>query len=265
VGRHLCFALHLQNEWCIRIPTSLEDIFKMAKEKKISRRGFLATGPAVAAGSAISVKGITQEAELVHGTPPSGIPLRVQSMISVLTKKELIDPKALDKVIEFFETKVGPHHGARVVAQAWVDPVFKENLLKDANSALEDFELPGVGSAHLVAVANSAKVHNVLVCTLCSCYPWSLLGLPPTWYKDSAYRSRVVIDPRGVVEEFGLTLEEDVEVRVWDSTAELRYIVIPERPQGTDGMSEEELAALVTRDSMVGVEKLKPFKPEAKA
>ena len=242
----------------IKFPTSLEDIFKMTKEK-ISRRGFLATGPAVAAGSALSA----QETVPQHGTPPSGLDLRVRSIISVLTKKELIDPKALDKVLEFFETRVGPHHGARVVTRAWLDPVFKESLLKDANAALEDFELPGVGSAHLVAIANSAKVHNVVVCTLCSCYPWSLLGLPPTWYKDSAYRSRVVIDPRGVLEEFGLTLDEDVEVRVWDSTAELRYIVIPERPQGTDGMGEEDLAELVTRDAMVGVEKLEPFKPEA--
>jgi nitrile hydratase len=230
----------------------------MAKEK-ISRRGFLATGPAVAASSAISAQEIKPH---IHGTPPSGIDLRVRSLISVLTKKKLIDPKALDKVIQFFETKVGPHYGAQVVAQAWLDKSFKERLLADASEALQDFGLPGVGSAHLVAIANSSKVHNVVVCTLCSCYPWSLLGLPPTWYKDSAYRSRVVIDPRGVLEEFGLVLEEDVEVRVWDSTAELRYIVIPERPKGTDKMSEEELISLITRDSMVGVEKLKPFNSE---
>ena len=233
----------------------------MVKDK-ISRRGFLATGPAVAAGSAISAQEIKPH---IHGTPPSGIDLRVRSLISVLTKKKLIDPKALDKVIQFFETKVGPHYGAQVVAQAWLDTSFKERLLEDANEALQDFGLPGVGSAHLVAIANSAKVHNVVVCTLCSCYPWSLLGLPPTWYKDSAYRSRVVIDPRGVLEEFGLDLKEDVEVRVWDSTAELRYIVIPERPKGTDGMSEEELISLITRDSMVGVEKLKPFNSEIEA
>ena len=151
------------------------------------------------------------------------------------------------------------------MAQAWLDTSFKERLLENANEALQNFGLPGVGSAHLVAIANSTKVHNVVVCTLCSCYPWSLLGLPPTWYKDSAYRSRVVIDPRGVLEEFGLDLEEDVEVRVWDSTAELRYLVIPERPKGTDGMSEEELISLITRDSMVGVEKLEPFNSEIEA
>ncbi len=235
----------------------------MAK-KKISRRSFLATGPAVAAGSAISAKGLTQESEGVHGTPPSGIPLRVQSLISVLTKKGLLDPKAVDALIEYYETKIGPHIGAQVVARAWVDPAFKERLLEDASSTITELGLTGIGNsrADLVALANSAEVQNMVVCTLCSCYPWALLGLPPSWYKDTAYRSRAVIEPRGVLEEFGTKLDEDVEVHVWDSTADLRYLVIPERPEGTEGMSEEELAALVTRDSMVGVEKLKPFEPE---
>ncbi len=228
------------------------------EKKKISRRSFLATGPAVAAGSAISAKGLTQEPEAVHGTPPSGIGLRVQSLISVLTKKELLDPKAMDALIEYYETKIGPHIGARVVARAWVDPAFKERLLENASSAVTELGLEGIGNsrADLVAIANSSQVQNLVVCTLCSCYPWALLGLPPSWYKDFAFRSRAVIEPRGVLEEFGMTLDEDVEVHVWDSTADLRYLVIPERPEGTEGMTEEELAALVTRDSMVGVEKL---------
>ncbi len=235
----------------------------MAK-KKISRRSFLATGPAVAAGSAISAKGLTQESEGVHGTPPSGIPLRVQSLMSVLTKKGLIDPKAVDTLIEYYETKIGPHVGAKIVARAWLDPDFKERLLENASAAITELGLEGIGNsrADLVALANSSEVQNMVVCTLCSCYPWALLGLPPSWYKDTAYRSRAVIEPRGVLEEFGTTLDEDVEVHVWDSTADLRYLVIPERPEGTEGMTEEELAALVTRDSMVGVEKLKPFEPE---
>ena len=234
----------------------------MAK-KKISRRNFLATGPAVAAGSAISARGFTQESEAVHGTPPSGIPLRVQSLISVLTKKGLLDPKAVDALIEYYETKIGPHTGAKVVARAWVDPAFKERLLDDASSTITELGLTGIGNsrADLVALANSAQVQNMVVCTLCSCYPWALLGLPPSWYKDFAFRSRAVIEPRAVLEEFGLKLEEDVEVHVWDSTADLRYLVIPERPEGTEGMTEEELAALVTRDSMVGVEKLQPYRP----
>ena len=187
--------------------------------------------------------------------------------MSVLTKKGLIDPKAVDALIEYYETKIGPHIGARVVARAWVDRAFKDKLLDDASSTITELGLTGIGNsrADLVAIANSAQVHNVVVCTLCSCYPWALLGLPPSWYKDFAYRSRAVIEPRAVLEEFGLKLKEDVEVHVWDSTADLRYLVIPERPEGTDGMAEEELAALVTRDSMVGVEKLKPFQPEEAA
>ncbi len=235
----------------------------MAK-KKISRRNFLATGPAVAAGSAISASCVTQESEQVHGTPPSGISLRVQSLISVLTKKELLDPKAMDALIEYYETKIGPHTGARIVARAWVDPDFKERLLENASSAITELGLEGIGNsrADLVALANSSQVQNMVVCTLCSCYPWALLGLPPSWYKEFAFRSRAVIEPRGVLEEFGMTLEDDVEVHVWDSTADLRYMVIPERPQGTEGMTEEELAALVTRDSMVGDENLKPYRPE---
>jgi nitrile hydratase len=187
----------------------------------------------------------------------SDFSLRAKALVSVLTKKNLIDGTSLDQIIEYYETKVGPHNGAKVVARSWVDPEFKDLLLKDATAAVKQFGLIGVQGTDIVAVANTPLVHNLVVCTLCSCYPWPLLGLPPTWYKDTAYRARAVIDPRGVLKEFGLKLDEDVEVRVWDSTAELRYIVIPERPAGTDGMSEAQLAELVTRDSMIGVEKLK--------
>jgi nitrile hydratase len=184
--------------------------------------------------------------------------------MSVLTKKGLIDPKAVDTLIEYYETKIGPHVGAKIVARAWLDPDFKERLLENASAAITELGLEGIGNsrADLVALANSSEVQNMVVCTLCSCYPWALLGLPPSWYKDTAYRSRAVIEPRGVLEEFGTTLDEDVEVHVWDSTADLRYLVIPERPEGTEGMTEEELVALVTRDSMVGVENLKPYRPE---
>lgn len=183
--------------------------------------------------------------------------LRAKALLSVLTRKNLVDPNALDDVIEYFETKVGPHNGAKVVARSWIDPEYRKLLLENATSAVAQFNLTGIQGTDIVAVANTPKIHNLVVCTLCSCYPWPLLGLPPTWYKDTAYRSRAVIDPRGLLREFGLELADDVEVRVWDSTAELRYLVIPERPPGTDGMTEEQLAQLVTRDSMVGVEVLK--------
>ena len=197
-------------------------------------------------------------------TPPAGgdyvqseFSLRTKALVSVLTRKNLVDPNALDDVIEYFEIKVGPHNGAKVVARSWVDPEYHKLLLENAPSAVAQFNLTGIQGTDIVAVANTPKIHNLVVCTLCSCYPWPLLGLPPTWYKDTAYRSRAVIDPRGLLREFGLELGDDVEVRVWDSTAELRYLVIPERPHGTDGMTEEQLAQLVTRDSMVGVEVLK--------
>lgn len=191
-----------------------------------------------------------------HQAAPSDPALRVKALESLLVEKGLVDPAALDVLVDRFENKVGPRNGARVVARAWVDPDYKQRLLADAASAIAELGYTSGQGEHTLAVENTASVHNLVVCTLCSCYPWPVLGLPPVWYKSSAYRSRAVIDPRGVLKEFGTEVGEDVEVRVWDSTAELRYIVIPERPAGTQNLSEEELAALVTRDSMVGVRKV---------
>ncbi len=191
-----------------------------------------------------------------HSTVPSEPTLRVKALESLLVEKGLVDPAALDAVIDTFENKIGPRNGARVVARAWVDPAFKERLLADAASAIAELGYPSQHGEHMLAVENGPTVHNLVVCTLCSCYPWPVLGLPPVWYKSAAYRSRAVIDPRGVLREFGLVLPDEVEVRVWDSTAELRYLVLPERPAGSEKLSEEELAALVTRDSMVGVAKV---------
>ena len=189
-----------------------------------------------------------------HGQePPSDMTLRVKALESLLVEKGLVDPAALDAIIETYEHKVGPRNGARVVARAWSDPVYKARLMSDATAAIAELDYGGRQGEHMVVVENTAAVHNLVVCTLCSCYPWPVLGLPPVWYKSSPYRSRAVIDPRGVLAEFGLTLPEDVEVRVWDSTAEIRYMVVPERPAGTQGWTEEALAALVTRDSMIGV------------
>jgi nitrile hydratase len=180
----------------------------------------------------------------------------VKALESLLVEKGLVDPAALDALIDTYQHKVGPRNGARVVARAWVDPAYKQRLLTDATAAIAELDYTGRQGEHMVAVENTPKLHNLVVCTLCSCYPWSVLGLPPVWYKSSPYRSRAVIDPRGVLREFGLELPEDVEVRVWDSTAELRYLVLPERPAGSESLSEEALAALVTRDAMVGVAKV---------
>lgn len=191
-----------------------------------------------------------------HSLSLTDVGLRVKALESVLTEKGLIEPDALEALIDTYEHKIGPRNGAKVVARAWSDPAYKERLLKDGSAAILELGYSGVQGEDMVVVENTASVHNVLVCTLCSCYPWPTLGLPPIWYKAAPYRSRVVIDPRGVLEEFGLNVSDDVEVRVWDSNAELRYMVLPERPDGTDGMSEEQLAELVTRDSMVGVAKV---------
>jgi nitrile hydratase len=180
------------------------------------------------------------------------IDLRVRALESLLVEKGYVDPQALDALIETYETKVGPHNGARVVAKAWSDPEYRKWLLEDATAAIASLDITGRGGEHMVAVENTPKVHNMVVCTLCSCYPWPVLGLPPVWYKAAPYRSRAVIDPRGVLREFGYELPADVEMRVWDSTAELRYLVLPMRPENTDGWSEEQLAKLVTRDSMIG-------------
>ncbi|HEY8571201.1 nitrile hydratase subunit alpha [Phenylobacterium sp.] len=192
-----------------------------------------------------------------HGQePPSDMALRVKALESLLVEKGLVDPAALDAIVEHYEHKVGPRNGARVVAKAWSDPEFRRRLLDDASDAIAELGYLGRQGEHMVAVENTPEVHNLVVCTLCSCYPWPVLGLPPTWYKSSPYRSRAVIDPRGVLAEFGTELPEDVEVRVWDSTAEVRYLVIPQRPAGSEGLDEEALAAMVTRDGMIGTARL---------
>ena len=192
------------------------------------------------------------DAEREHERPLSGPALRVKALESLLTEKGLIDPKTLDAFVETFETRVGPRNGARVVARAWTDPAYRQRLLTDSRAAIAEFGFYGYGE-DMVVVENTPKVRNLIVCTLCSCYPWSVLGLPPVWYKSAPYRSRAVIDPRGVLKELGETVPDDVEVRIWDSTAELRYMVLPERPPETAGWSEEKLAEIVTRDAMIGV------------
>lgn len=199
-----------------------------------------------------------------HQAVPNDMTLRVKALESLLVEKGLVDRSALDALVDTYENKIGPRNGARVVARAWVDPAYKARLLADATSAIAELGYASKQGDRMVALENSPKVHNVIVCTLCSCYPWPVLGLPPVWYKSAPYRSRVVIDPRGVLREFGLELADSVEVRVWDSTAELRYLVLPERPAGTGQMSEEELATLVTRDAMVGVAKVAAPRPGSK-
>lgn len=188
-----------------------------------------------------------------HNAPPSDTALRVKAIESLLTEKGLIIPEALDAIVETYETRVGPRNGARVVAKAWTDPAYRQRLLADSTAAIAELGYGGVQGEDMVVVENTAKVHNIVVCTLCSCYPWPTLGLPPVWYKSAPYRSRAVIDPRGVLEEFGVDVSKDTEVRVWDSNAELRYMVLPMRPAGTEHLNEEQLAELVTRDSMIGV------------
>lgn len=180
--------------------------------------------------------------------------LRVKALESLLVEKGLVDPAALDEFIDIYETKVGPRNGASVVARAWTDPGFLDWLRKDASAAIKSFGFEGRQGEHMVVVENTERVHNLVVCTLCSCYPWPVLGLPPVWYKSAPFRSRAVIDPRGVLADFGTTLPDDVEIKVWDSTAEVRYLVLPMRPAGTGGLSEDELAALVTRNAMIGTE-----------
>ncbi len=187
-----------------------------------------------------------------HGSELSETQLRVRALETILTEKGYVDPAALDAIIEAHETKIGPHNGARVVARAGTDPAFKAALLADASKAVGSLGDVGRVGEHLVAVENTPTTHNMVVCTLCSCYPWDLLGLPPVWYKAAPYRSRAVKDPRGVLAEFGVTLPADTAIRVWDSTAETRFLVVPMRPAGTEGWSEDRLAELVTRDSMIG-------------
>jgi nitrile hydratase len=187
-----------------------------------------------------------------HGSELSDTQLRVRALETVLTEKGYVDPAALDAIIEAYEKRIGPRNGARVVARAWSDEQFKRTLIADATAAVSSLGFESRVGDHLVAVENTPRLHNMIVCTLCSCYPWEVLGLPPTWYKSAPYRSRAVIDPRGVLADFGITLPKETEIRVWDSTAETRFIVLPMRPAGTEGWSEDRLAALVTRDSMIG-------------
>jgi nitrile hydratase len=235
----------------------------MAEQRKdeVGRREFL-TGAAAGAAGMIAQSEIGQarghHERQDHQEPPSEPALRVKALESLLVEKGMVDPATLDAIVDTYETKVGPRNGARVVARAWVDPAFRKRLLTDATAAIAELGYGGSQGEHMVALENTSKVHNLVVCTLCSCYPWPVLGLPPTWYKSAPYRSRAVIDPRGVLREFGLQLPEDVEVRVWDSTADVRYLVLPERPTGTESLTEDQLATLVTRDAMVGVAKVTP-------
>jgi nitrile hydratase len=227
-----------------------------------SRREFIKNAAAGAAGFAAAPSNSNlppqdrHDHDHEHQAVPSDLALRVKALESLLVEKGIVDRAALDSIVDTYETKIGPRNGARVVARAWVDPAYKKRLLADATSAIAELGYAGGQGEDMLVLENTPKVHNLIVCTLCSCYPWPVLGLPPVWYKSAPYRSRAVIDPRGVLREFGLELAEDVEVRVWDSTAELRYMVLPERPAGTEHMAEEDLAALVTRDSMVGVAKV---------
>jgi len=221
----------------------------------ITRRGFIAAAGAGAGSEAVHAQDHGHDHE--HQAVPSDPALRTKALESLLVEKGLVDRAALDALVDTYEHKIGPRNGARVVARAWVDPAYKKRLLSDATTAIAELGFPtGLQGENMLVLENTPKVHNLVVCTLCSCYPWPVLGLPPVWYKSAPYRSRSVIDPRGVLHEFGLQLADDVEVRVWDSTAELRYLVLPERPAGSEQMTEDELAALVTRDSMVGVAKV---------
>jgi nitrile hydratase subunit alpha len=192
-----------------------------------------------------------------HTDPPSEVALRVRALESLLVEKGLVDPAAIDALIDTYENRIGPRNGAKVISHAWSDPTFKQWLLEDATAAISSMGYSGRQGEHMKVVENTPKIHNLVVCTLCSCYPWPVLGLPPVWYKSAPYRARAVADPRGVLKEFGTELGEDIEIRVWDSTSEMRFLVLPMRPEGTQGWSEEELATLVTRNAMIGVEKAK--------
>ena len=222
----------------------------------LDRRGFLNQAATGAAATVSTVHAQEHDHDHRHQVVPSDPALRTKALESLLVEKGLVDPAALDALVDAYENKIGPRNGAKVVARAWVDPEYKQRLLQDATAAIAELGYGGNQGEHMVAVENTPKVHNLVVCTLCSCYPLPVLGLPPVWYKSAPYRSRAVIDPRGVLAEFGVELPNDIEVRVWDSTAEIRYLVVPERPSGTDNLSENELAALVSRDSMIGTAKV---------
>jgi nitrile hydratase subunit alpha len=223
-----------------------------------TRRGFLASTVAATSAAVTQDLAHADDDGHDHQVLPSDPALRVKSLESLLVEKGLVDSAALDAMVDLYEHKIGPRNGARVVAKAWVDSAYKQRLLGDSDRAIAELGYTGLQGEHMVVVENTAKVHNLVVCTLCSCYPYPTLGLPPVWYKSAAYRSRAVIDPRSILHEFGVEIPDDVEVRVWDSTADQRYLVLPERPAGTEGLREDALAALVTRDSMIGVAKVMP-------
>ena len=239
------------------------------EERPVDRRGFIRDAAVGAAAFAAPGKLMAEQTESSHAHEsrhdhghdhdhdhqdvPPDIALRVRALESVLVEKGMVDSAALDEIVDTYENRVGPRNGAEVVARAWVDPAYRERLLADGTAAIGELGHLGGQGEHMKVVENTPDVHNLVVCTLCSCYPWPTLGLPPVWYKSAPYRARAVIEPRAVLGEFGLDVPEDVEIRVWDSTAEIRYLVLPERPAGTEEMTEEELAEIVTRDSMIGV------------
>jgi nitrile hydratase subunit alpha len=234
----------------------LEYLEKSRKDELMSstRRDFLAT--AITAAGAAVTPGLAHAQEHDHShdhqVVPSDPALRVKALESLLVEKGIVDRAALDAIVDAYENKIGPRNGARVVARAWVDPAYKQRLLTNAIAAIAELGYSGPEGEQMQVVENTPKVHNLIVCTLCSCYPWPVLGLPPVWYKSAPYRSRAVIDPRGLLREFGLELPDDVELHVWDSTADMRYLVLPEQPPGSEGLREEELAEWVSRDSMIG-------------
>jgi nitrile hydratase len=219
---------------------------------KRTRRDFLSVAVTTAGAAVTPNLAHAHEHDHDHQVVPSDPVLRVKALESLLVEKGLVDRAALDAIVDAYEHKIGPRNGARVVARAWVDPAYKQRLLTDGTAAIAELGYGGQEGEQMTVVENTPKVHNMVVCTLCSCYPWPVLGLPPVWYKSAPYRSRAVIDPRGLLREFGLQLPDDVELRVWDSTAEMRYLVLPDRPAGSEGLSQEALAAWVSRDSMVG-------------
>ena len=240
----------------------------------VGRREFLKEAAAGAAGAAGVAGGARAAAAAEtsghhhdhdHQVVPDDIALRVRALESILIEKEMIDPAELDAVVDTYENRIGPQNGAQVVARAWSDPDYRARLLEDGTAAIAELGFGGAQGEHMVVVENTPAVHNLVVCTLCSCYPWPTLGLPPVWYKSAAYRARAVIEPRAVLREFGVEVDDDVEVRVWDSTAEVRYLVLPERPPGTEDLSESELAEIVTRDSMIGVAQVAGPRPPAAA
>ncbi len=220
---------------------------------ELDRRRFISGAVTGAAGFMAGGQAPIHSHAEEHQTVPADVALRVRALESLLIEKGMVKGEQLDEIVQTYQDTIGPRNGARVVAKAWTDTAYRQRLLTDATAAIAELGYAGAQGEHMVALEQTPAVHNLVVCTLCSCYPWPTLGLPPAWYKSAGYRSRAVIDPRGVLREFGVTVPDDVELRVWDSTAELRYLVIPQRPGGTDGLSEAALAELVTRDSMIGV------------